>query len=247
MRAIILAAGQGTRLRPHTDDRPKCLVEIGGTTILEHQLKNCLKAGIAQAVVVTGFKNEMVDAEVAKWRANGLAALDVKTHYNPAWATANNLVSLWTARQYMNRDFVLINGDNVFDYRILTRLSQQNHCQIHVCTDRKDSYDDDDMKVQLEAGRVREIGKQLLPDQADGESIGIMKFTLAGAERLLAELDTMVRGESGQTDWYTKAIARIAKDGYDVAAVSVEGLPWAEVDFPEDLAFVRAKLSDLVQ
>lgn len=247
VRAIILAAGQGTRLRPHTDDRPKCLVEIAGSTILEHQLKNCLRNGIREAIIVTGFKWEVVDAHVAAWRRNGLGAMDIKTLYNPFWREANNLISLWSARHYMDREFVLINGDDVFDFQILNKLRQQNHYNIHVCVDQKNSYDDDDMKIMLDGDRVKAINKTMAAEKANGESIGIMKFTRAGAERLLSELEAMVRSRSASTDWYTKAIERIALDGYEIGAVSIDGLRWAEVDFPEDLEFVRQELSGLLQ
>lgn len=247
MRAIILAAGQGTRLRPHTDNSPKCLVEIAGRTILEHQLKNCLAAGIKEVVVVTGFKWEAVEERLNGWRSNGLGRLNIQTVFNPFWREANNLISLWSARHYMDGEFVLINGDDVFDSQILSRVRSVNHYNIHVCIDRKDTYDDDDMKIQLEGDKIQRINKTIAPDTAHGESIGIMKFTREGAERLLQELEEMVRGQNACTDWYTKAIERIAVDGYEIGTVSVEGLRWAEIDFPEDLAYVRDELSGLIQ
>lgn len=246
MRAIILAAGQGTRLRPHTNERPKCLVEIGGRSILEHQLHNCLEVGITEAVVVTGFEWQQVEAKISLWRRNGLGQLQITTLYNPFWREANNLISLWSARHYMDESFVLINGDDVFDPRILTRLRSENHYNIHVCMDRKSNYDADDMKIVLNGDRVARINKTIAPENAHGESIGIMKFTEKGAARLVAELEAMVRSQSAATDWYTKAIERIALDGYEIGAVSIEGLPWAEIDFPEDLEFVRDNLANLV-
>ncbi|MEW6774669.1 MAG: phosphocholine cytidylyltransferase family protein [Bdellovibrionota bacterium] len=247
MRAIILAAGQGTRLKPYTEDRPKCLIEVDGRTILEHQLKNCLRAGVREAVIVTGFRGDLVEQSVAAWRGNGLASLPIKTVFNPRWKDTNNLVSLWSARKYMEEGFVLINGDDVFDHRILTRLTGENHYEIHVCMDRKDRYDDDDMKLLVSEGRVQAINKTIDPARAQGESIGIMKFTREGAGRLLKELEAMVSSPTGNTDWYTKAVERIALSGYGIGAVCIEGLRWAEIDYPEDLAFVRENLSGLFQ
>ncbi|MCW5830395.1 MAG: phosphocholine cytidylyltransferase family protein [Deltaproteobacteria bacterium] len=243
MRAIILAAGQGTRLLPHTERTPKCLLDLNGTTVLEHQIRNCRRAGISDTVVVTGFQWQLVEAYVSRWRQNGLARMRIETAYNPFFSTTNNLISLWSAQKYMDEDFITINGDNVFDWRILQRLKETNKYPIHVTTAHKDAYDEDDMKVLLDGDRIQAINKGIPLDQADGESIGIMKFTGEGRERLKATLEDMVRGQSAATDWYTRAIEWIARRGYPVGICPIGDLKWAEIDFPQDLARVRENSS----
>lgn len=243
MRAIILAAGQGTRLRPHTDDLPKCLLPIGEGSILEHQLRACGAAGLRDVTVVTGFEWRKVEACVERAGTGELADLRVETVFNPFYAISNNLVSLWCARHRMAQGFVLINGDDVFTPRILEMLLEHRRGDIQVCVDRKANYDADDMKVALEGERIVAINKAMPSAEASGESIGIMWFSPAGAARLCTELEAMVRFDSAMKDWFTKAIERIAQSGFEVGSADVRGLPWAEVDFPADLEHVRRNLS----
>lgn len=242
VRAFIIAAGHGTRLRPHTDDRPKCLVDVGGTTILEHQLGNCVKAGISDVVVIAGYEWRMVDDVVARFVA-AHKGFGCQLVYNPFFATSNNLISLWSARHLMDRAMVTINGDDVFSHRILDALRQGTGYEIYVSMDQKPSYDEDDMKMVVEGSRVRRVNKSIPASESNGESIGIMRYTPAGAARLLQELEAMVRTDTGLSDWYTLAIERIALSGFPVGAVSIHGIPWAEVDFPQDLENVRRDFS----
>jgi L-glutamine-phosphate cytidylyltransferase len=243
VRAIIIAAGHGTRLRPHTDDRPKCLVDLGGTTILEHQLGNCVKAGIEEVVVIAGYEWRMVDDVVSRFAATATGTT-FRIVYNPFFSSSNNLISLWSARHFMDAEMITINGDDVFTHRILSRLMAQTGSEIYVSMDEKPAYDEDDMKMIVDdAGRVRRVNKTIAASESNGESIGIMRFTKAGAARLMDELETMVRTDTGLSDWYTLAIERIAVSGFPVGAVSIHGLPWAEVDFPADLEAVRQNLA----
>jgi L-glutamine-phosphate cytidylyltransferase len=244
MRVIILAAGQGTRLRPLTDDLPKCLVDIGAGTILEHQLRNCLTVGLRDVAVVTGFEWRKVETHIAGYLEGELAGLRVETVYNPFYAISNNLVSLWAARHHMGDGFILINGDDVFSPRILSMLMEREREPIQVCIDRKAQYDADDMKVALGPDeRITAINKMLAPEQTAGESIGIMRFSRGGAARLMSELEAMVRFDSAMKDWFTTAIERIAQSGFEVGAASVEGMAWAEIDFPGDLEHVRRSIA----
>lgn len=245
LRVIILAAGQGARLGSITDDQPKCLVDLGGTTILSHQLDNCERAGMASAVVVTGAFAGAVDEEIRRWTDAAPRHLVVSTLYNPFFDVANNMISLWVARAVMDRDFITINGDNVFDWRILERLARHAGGPITVTIDAKDCYDGDDMKIVLRGGRIRAMNKQIALDEANGESIGIMKFVGAGRQLICAELEAMARLDSYAKEWYVQAVERIAIRGDDVDVIPVGDLQWAEVDYPDDLVNARARFAEL--
>ena len=247
MRALILAAGQGTRLRPETDSTPKCLVDVGGTTILAHQLRSCETAGIKEVVVISGYEWQQVDDEIAKLDSADRKSMKVRSLYNPFFDVSNNLVTLWVARHEMRDGFVLINGDDVFDPAILSKLLATDTHDIVVSIDKKGHYDEDDMKVVIENDKVVAINKTTASADAHGEAIGITKYTVIGALRLQKELEKMVRAKSGMTDWYTMAIESVARSGFEIGTVNIAGLCWAEVDFPEDLAHVRNNLSDLVK
>ena len=152
MKAIILAAGQGSRLMPLTEDTPKCLLHLGDETILRHQIRQLAAAGFNEIVVVTGFRAQAVEAEL---RQMYQPMLVTRTLFNPFFAVADNLASCWLARSEMTGDFLLLNGDTVFEAKIPDQLIQEARRPITLTIDCKDNYDSDDMKVSVEADRTR--------------------------------------------------------------------------------------------
>src|SRR4051794_18805316 len=110
MKAIILSAGQGRRLLPLTEKRPKCLVPLAGRTLLEWQLRNLAAAGLEEAVVVTGFGADQIESALRTMQLQGLS---VRTLYNPFYAVADNLGSCWAARTEMEGEFLILNGDTL--------------------------------------------------------------------------------------------------------------------------------------
>jgi len=235
-KAIILSAGQGKRLSPLTDTRPKCLVELSGRSVLHWQLKHLAQAGITEAVVVTGFAADTVEKEVAGLDIPGLT---VRTLFNPFYALTDNLATCWLARGEMRGDFLLLNGDTLFEAPIAERLIGAPPAPITVTIDRKAAgYDADDMKVLTEGLSLRAIGKTI--DQYDAESIGFLRFDPEGAALFTRIVEQALRTPEGLKRWYLSVINQIAQDHgggeHDVVRVqSIEGLDWAEMDFPEDL------------
>ncbi len=229
-KAIILSAGQGRRLSPLTDTRPKCLVELSGVSVLRWQLAHLRDAGLEEAVVVTGFGANLVDAEIANFAPAGLK---VRTLFNPFYALSDNLATCWLARAEMNGPFLILNGDTLFESDIARRLLAAPAAPITVTIDRKPSYDADDMKVLVENDRLQAIGKTITSYNA--ESIGFLKFSEQGAGAFVAEVEAAMRTPEGLKRWYLSVINHLAVTGTEVAVASIEGLDWAEMDFPEDL------------
>lgn len=227
--AVLLSAGQGRRLSPLTDHKPKCLIGVGGRTILEWQLHALSACGVRDVTVVTGFEGHTIDAALKTVSV----PLDAECLYNPFYAVADNIGSCWAARALIGEDTLLINGDTLFDPRILARVLDRAEAPISVTIDRKASYDSDDMKVQLDGAGLRRIGKTLT-GPIDGESIGMLRFRGEGGGKFVERMAHLLRDPAALHLWYLSIIDDLAADGV-VGTVSIEGLPWAEVDFPHDL------------
>jgi choline kinase len=236
-RAVILAAGQGSRLLPHTQDLPKCLLDLGGRPMLGWQLHALAAAGINEAVVVTGFRTERVEQALPALTPPGMR---VRTFFNPFYKVADNLASCWLVRHELAGGALIVNGDTLFGPEIAQRLLGASPADITVTIDRKPGYDDDDMKVSTAEDRLLAIGKKLAAPDVTGESIGFLRFSAQGAAAFTTEIERTMRTLEGPTLWYLSAINRLANAGVDVRVVSIEGLDWAELDFPADLVDCRA-------
>jgi len=235
-KAIILSAGQGSRLLPLTADQPKCLIDFSGRSLIAWQIASLVANGIDQIVVVTGFRDEKLEAALA---ALALPGVTITTRFNPFYKVADNLGSCWIVREEMDQDFIILNGDTLVSPEIVGRLIAGATAPITVTIDVKDSYDLDDMKVQRDGDRLLQIGKRLEPAETNAESIGMLAFRGEGPAIFRRQVEAMMRTPEGVLNWYLKAIHALAPSGV-VGTVSIEGLRWAEVDFPEDLPIARA-------
>ncbi len=236
-RALILSAGQGSRLLPHTEQTPKCLLDLGGRSMLAWQLHALAEAGVREATVVTGFREHLVRAEIERRTPK---AMRVRTLYNPFYKLADNLASCWLARAELAGPSLILNGDTLLEPEIARRLLAAPPASIRVTIDRKPGYDADDMKVRTEGERLAAIGKTLSSAETTGESIGFLRFDAEGAAQFVAEIERTMRTPEGPGLWYLSAIHRLANAGVDVRVASIEGLEWAELDFPADLERCRA-------
>ena len=243
MHAIILSAGRGSRLLPLTNSLPKCLLPIGLTTVLSMQLDTLFAAGIKSATIVTGFNTEMVEAELDS-RYKGP---ETKTLFNPFYQVADNLASCWMAREAMNEDFLIINGDTLFSPNVIRAILAAPKSDITVTIDKKDHYDGDDMKVSLDGTRLTAIGKTLSAEATHGESIGMLRFMGEGRKIFSNELERLMRLEEGTRSWYLSAIHGLAQSGVEINTTSIEGYEWAELDTPEDYEVCRAIFGGEVQ
>jgi choline kinase len=238
MNAIVLSAGQGRRLLPLTERDPKCLLEVDGPrTVLELQLRALARCGIRTATVVLGFGADRVERFLAGIRISGLR---VETLFNPFFASSDNLATCWLARGAMTADFVLLNGDTLFEDRVLQRVLEAPPAPITVTIDHKAGYDDDDMKVSIDASRrLLAIGKRLAPESVGGESIGMLCFRETGVKAFRDELERVIRTPEGLRAWYLSVVNEMAAR-IPIATVSIDGLWWREIDSPKDLEGVRA-------
>jgi choline kinase len=238
MKAIILSAGQGTRLLPLTAEVPKCALTFHGKTVIEWQIDELLKSGVEDIVVVTGFATDKVELLLAQRYDHQR----VRTVFNPFYKVSDNLATCWIVRIEMTEDFILLNGDTLFDTSVLSTLLASSAQPITVTIDKKSSYDDDDMKVRLDGARLTRIGKDIPLDTVDAESIGMLLFRGTGPALFRKTVEQVLRTPEGLKRWYLSVINELAQTS-PVWTCSIEGSPWAELDFPADLK----KVEDVVK
>ena len=241
MKAIILAAGKGTRLDSATV-KPKCLVEVGGTTLLHRQIETLRAANITQIVVVVGFAAD---------RLREYCDSAIEFVENKDFATTSSLYSLWLAREHLSDGFVVLNSDVLFHPQLLASLldsSIEDALLISKNEHQKSPLGDEEMKIKLVDGLVADISKEMDPLQADGENVGIVKFSAAGAKLLVRYMNELI-ANGGMKDWAPRAFREFAQH-HPLLAISTEGFPWIEIDFPEDyqlaVSDVYPKIESLV-
>lgn len=222
--AVLLAAGAGTRLRPLTDTRPKCLLEVGGRPLLDYQLEALMQYGIQDVLVVTGHAAEQIVRRYGK---------RVRTLHDPDYATTNNLHSFWAAREeFAGRDLLCLHADLLFHPDIL-RPCFESDADVCVVLDR--ALVEETMKARVENERVVEIGKNIPADRAFGTFLGIARFAPSASARLPVVLDALVREEKNRNAYFTSCLPALAAEGHRVAYTLTARLPWIEIDVEEDL------------
>lgn len=236
MKVIILAAGQGQRLLPHTQQLPKCLVAIADPcTMLAWQLQQLAVAGMSEVVVVTGFQAEKVEAEVVRYRV----LLPIRTRVNPEFARADNLFSAALVRDEMDQDFIILNGDTLFTAALAGGLLAAPAAPVTVAVSRKEAFDADDMKVVTEGDRLLAVGKTLeAPAKPNGESIGMIRFQGEGVGAFREALGRAVAEAESPRRFYLSVIHTLAQER-PVAVHEVNRADWTEVDSPADLVQAR--------
>ena len=229
MIGVILAAGMAKRLRPLTDERPKCLLKVGERTLLQRTVDAMLAAGIRELVVVTGYRANMIrDFLTATYPS-------LATHFidNPDYAHNNNIFSLWLTRPYTDgRDFLLMDSDILCDPAILPEVIGADGSALAL---NRHELGEEEMKIVADAhGRIIEISKTCSPADAAGESVGIEKMTADYSTALFRELQQMIEDEGLIDIFYERAFERLIPQGHTFRIVDTTSFFSIELDTPED-------------
>lgn len=240
MKAVILVAGVASRLRPLTDNTPKCLLEVGGKTILGRMVENLSASGVDELIIVTGYLKE----QIHHFFADHYSRLPVTFIHNDVYDSTNNIYSLWLVKDEVeDKSFLLLDGDILFDKKIVDLLINQNHHSALALRCNGNVGKEDMKALTDQAGFVREINKSMAPAKATGESIGIELFSAETSKKLFAELQVMMETEKKVNVWYEEAFQRIIDQGSKIMAVDVGKLQCMELDTVED--FQQAEGLDL--
>lgn len=223
MNAIILAAGKGSRL-DGAAVKPKCLVKIGGSTLLHRQIETLRRLNVKKIVVVIGFGGDSIRQECS----NEISLIE-----NSQFAETSSMYSLWLARDLLTDGFVVLNSDVLFHPQMLADLLESEHDDALLISDTDATpLGDEEMKVKVKDELVVDISKEIDPLEADGENVGIVKFSPSGAKLLIDYMDTLI-ASGAVKDWAPRAFREFARQR-PLHALSTRGLPWIEIDFPED-------------
>ena len=229
MKAIILAAGVGKRLWQVTQHRPKCLIEIGGQTLLHRYLTSLRSVGIHSVDMIVGYKQEMIRTAVAVNDSGIRVNFLVNEQFH-----RGSISSLWIARMALDDDAIIMDADVLFHQEILRRLVQSPH-ENALLMDETVKQTGEECMVVVESGRVIALTKTMpLHYDYAGEGVGFLKVRHADAPHVVASLKTHVDRDDWQME-YEDALVGFFRD-VKVGHEKIGGLPWTEIDFIEDVA-----------
>lgn len=220
---VILAAGVGSRLRPLTEEIPKALLAVGGKTILEHQLEAAEALNPFRVTVVIGHGARKIKQRFRR---------QVQFVFNPFYAVANDLVSLWSVRHRIRGNFIYLHGDVLCDPEVIRQVSE-SEADVCLAVQRHECQQEEE-KVVVQEKRVLEIGKEILPQRAYGEFLGIAKFSPIGAKRFQSAVKRLVQ-EGAIGEFCTQAIQKMIQQGFQVEYHDIGSLHSIEIDTMDDL------------
>ncbi|MDA0755569.1 MAG: phosphocholine cytidylyltransferase family protein [Proteobacteria bacterium] len=231
MKAIILAAGVGSRIRPLTDNCPKSLLKINGKTILEMMLSHIKTCGINEVIFVLGYLQD----QIKNYVKTKFPDLIVQFITNEKYEVTNTGYSLMLTKDFVkNSTFIKFDADVVFDINILKTLiaSEYDNC---LCIDKNINLDAEEIKVIIkDDNRVVKASKTVNPLDAIGESIGIEKISGETAHTLFNDLELMMKDEQYHQEYYEAAYERLIEKDVPFYALDISGLRWTEIDTKED-------------
>ncbi len=230
MQAVILAAGVSSRLKPLTDNSPKCLLPIGKKNMLHRMIENILWNGIHEIIIVTGYLHYMIEEYVSKTFPD----INVKFINNADYQNNNNCYSLWMVKDYVKGKIILMDSDILFEKEIIKRLIDSSHecclaVNCHQCGE-------EEIKIVVDSQyRIKEISKTIHPRSALGESIGIEYFSADGMKKMFDTLHKRVITENRVNEWYEASFQEWINNGGELYAVDISDYLAMEIDFPEDI------------
>lgn len=236
MQVVLLAAGMAQRLRPLTDFCPKCLLDVGGRSILERAVDSLMQFGLADFIIVTGYRASMIRELVEARYPN----LSVTWITNERYAETNNAYSLMLAESAVSGEFLLLDSDILFPPGLVQKMLECHHLPC-IALDRHPCCEEE-IKILLDTrDYVLDIGKEIDPAQAAGESIGIEVFSDAARRKLFSTLHRRIVSEGRENEFYEASFRQMIGNGTKFRAVDATGFSAMEIDSAEDLQRARVR------
>lgn len=224
MKALLLAAGRGTRISRYLNGNPKCTVSIGKTSLIENTVKTLQKAGITEIGVATGYRQEVIKKILADY--------PIQYYYNPFYDVTNSIASAWFAKEFLNgkEDILVMNADVFVEDSILDIIIKEKRSPVMLSDESRK--EDGDYKFYYENEILIKYGKELTGADITGEYVGIAKIKQEHIPRFLCKMDEMI-GQQKHSVWWENILYEEVNN-YPVYVHNVQGKFWAEVDYVED-------------
>ncbi|MGQ4892909.1 MAG: sugar phosphate nucleotidyltransferase [Candidatus Njordarchaeia archaeon] len=240
MKAIILAAGKGTRLFPLTKYVPKPLLVINNEKrIIDYQLEVFSSFDeITEVILVIGYKADMIEEYILEHR--DIFKVRVRPVFNPFYDVSNNLISLWLGTFFTHDDdFIITNGDNIFKKHVIEKLLAQEE-GIYLVIDHKDKYDEDDMKVIIKNGYIFYVSKEIELDKVSAESVGIAMIKGENARiKYINAIEKLIRNLENRNKFWLETFNYLAANDKKIKYVEISIDDWFEIDFHPDYEFAK--------
>ena len=224
MKALIMAAGVGSRISRHLDGQPKCCVKVDGKELIRHTVELLLAKGIGEIAIVTGYQRQFI--------FNALSGLEYKNYNNPFYDVTNSIASAWFARDFLNPydDYLIMNGDVFIEERVIDLITEVNGTPMFLADSSR--IQGADYRFTWKNNKLEKFGKELSDAETSGEYVGIAQIpsnSLEFMHKRLCELIDMQKHHFWWEDVFYQSL-----DKMDVNIKDIKGCFWAEVDYIED-------------
>ncbi len=222
MKALIMAAGRGTRISRYIEGKPKCTLDIGGIQLIEHTVKELLTRGIQEIGIVLGYKADVIEEILSEY--------PVKFYYNYFYEVTNSIASAWFAKEFIDDDMIIMNADVFSESEIMTELLKMEKEIVLLSDSSKKEFAD--YKLYYEDNQLIKFGKDLKGEDITGEYVGIAKISKLFTKEFTKRLNELVK-TGNYNMWWEDVLYSFVGEKL-VYVHDVEGKFWAEVDFVED-------------
>jgi choline kinase len=226
---VVLAAGKGSRLGKAADGLPKCLIQVGGQTLIRHQMDALADAGVGPVLVMIGYGADLVRETVGN---------SAEFILNPRYAATNSLHTFHLAKEWIKGPVVILNSDVIADPRLLEALLRSGEDSL--AYDSLSGYAREHMKVAVRDGKVTNMSKDLPEEGTSGENVGMLYLSRRTLDVVFNQAEKLVAAD--RTDAFLAEAIRASLGLIELKAVDVAGLPWTEIDTPHDLERARREL-----
>lgn len=222
MKALIMAAGKGTRISRYIGGNPKCTVDIGNIKLIENTIQELNGAGITEIAIILGYKGNVIE-EI-------LEPYNVKVYYNNFYDVTNSIASTWFAKDFLDDDLIIMNGDVFFEHSLLADIINEKLSPVLFCDDSRK--EEADYKFYYENNKLIKYGKELEGEDISGEYIGIAKISKEFISIFGQRLDELIKAQQHGL-WWENVLYSLIND-YEIYVKEINGKFWAEVDYIED-------------